>query len=115
KKKKKKHPKFNFYRTRTITSYDSQTSLYLKSVFFNVYSKQKKLTKEQRAEVQKRTGLNSRNITYWFSNHKRRFKDALKVYRKAVEESGGEIKDYQDFIHWRRAHNLPDQVTQDEL
>ncbi|KAI8050118.1 hypothetical protein BDF21DRAFT_433060, partial [Thamnidium elegans] len=100
---------------RTTTSYDMQTSLYLKSVFFEVYSKQKKLTKEQRMQVQQRTGLPSRNITYWFSNHKRRFKDTLQVYRQAVEESHGAIENYKDFIRWRRSHALPDQVTQAEL
>ncbi|KAI9268631.1 hypothetical protein EDC94DRAFT_497078, partial [Helicostylum pulchrum] len=102
-------------RKRTTTSYDVQTSLYLKSVFFEVYSKQKKLTKEQRMQVQQRTGLPSRNITYWFSNHKRRFKETLQVYRRAVEESHGEIGNYKDFIRWRRSNDLPDQVTQAEL
>lgn len=100
---------------RTVTSYDSQTSLYLKSVFFEVYSKQSKLTKEQRIKVQEKTGLPSRNITYWFSNHKRRFQNTLKVYRKAVHDSGGAIKGYDDFINWRRGHDLPDQVTQEEV
>ncbi|GAA5815608.1 hypothetical protein MFLAVUS_009120 [Mucor flavus] len=100
---------------RTTTSYDVQTSLYLKSVFFEVYSKQKKLTKEQRMQVQQRTGLPSRNITYWFSNHKRRFKNTLQVYRQAVEESHGAVGNYRDFIRWRRNHDLPDQVTQAEL
>ncbi|KAI7873211.1 uncharacterized protein EV154DRAFT_392237, partial [Mucor mucedo] len=100
---------------RTVTSYDTQTSLYLKSVFFEVYSQQAKLTKEQRVKVQEKTGLPSRNITYWFSNHKRRFQNTLKIYRKAVRESEGEVKSYNDFIQWRQSHGLPDQVTQKEV
>lgn len=91
---------------RTVTSYDAQTSQYLKSVFFEVYSKQNKLTKEQRAAVQEKTGLPSRNITYWFSNHKRRFQDSLEIYRKAVIDSKGLINCYEDFIQWRKRRGL---------
>jgi hypothetical protein len=100
---------------RTVTSYDSQTSFYLKSVFFEVYSCQNKLTKYQRAQVQKKTGLPSRNITYWFSNHKRRFQQTLAVYRKTVEDSKGSIKNYTDFLEWRRTRGLPDQISQAEV
>lgn len=100
---------------RTVTSYDSETSLYLKSVFFEVYSCQKKLTKLQRIQVQKKTGLPSRNITYWFSNHKRRLHQTLVVYRKTVEDSKGAIKNYMDFLDWRRARGLPDQISQAEV
>lgn len=118
-KKRKEYPSMNATQAkkkkRTVTSYDSQTSLYLKSVFFEVYSQQSKLTKEQRVKVQERTGLPSRNITYWFSNHKRRFQNTLKIYRKAVRESEGAVKSYDEFIQWRRRHSLPDQVTQEEI
>lgn len=93
---------------RTVTSYDAQTSQYLKSVFFEVYSKQSKLSKEQRAIVQEKTGLPSRNITYWFSNHKRRFQDTLEIYRKAVIDSEGSINCYDDFIQWRKDNELPE-------
>lgn len=91
---------------RTVTSYDAQTSQYLKSVFFEVYSKQSKLSKEQRVAVQEKTGLPSRNITYWFSNHKRRFQDSLEIYRKAVIDSKGSINCYEDFIQWRKDRGL---------
>ncbi|KAI7901996.1 uncharacterized protein BX663DRAFT_513168 [Cokeromyces recurvatus] len=100
---------------RTITSYDSQTSFYLKSVFFEVYSCQSKLTKQQRLEVQRKTGLPPRNITYWFSNHKRRFQNTLKIYRKIVNEANGKIKNYHDFINWRKEHGLPEQISQEEV
>ncbi|KAI8375486.1 hypothetical protein BD560DRAFT_70831 [Blakeslea trispora] len=100
---------------RTVTSYDSQTSEYLKSVFFEIYSCQNKLTKQQRLEVQRRTGLPSRNITYWFSNHKRRFKDTLKIYRNTVKASDGTIKNYSDFVKHRQGRGLPDHITQEEL
>lgn len=110
---KKQSPKK--IKKRTVTSYDHETSFYLKSVFFEVYSYQKKLTKQQRKEVQKKTGLASRNITYWFSNHKRRFHKTLKIYREAVESSNGSIKNYNDFITWRRKQGLPDQISLDEV
>ncbi|KAI9487227.1 MAG: hypothetical protein EXX96DRAFT_462563, partial [Benjaminiella poitrasii] len=100
---------------RTVTSYDSQTSFYLKSVFFEVYSCQSKLTKQQRLEVQKKTGLPPRNITYWFSNHKRRFQNTLKIYRKIVQEANGAIKNYCDFIKWRKERGLPEQISQEEV
>ena len=90
----------NKKKKRTVTSYDAQTSQYLKSVFFEVYSKQSKLTKDQRAEVKRITGLPSRNITYWFSNHKRRFQNTLKIYKQAVTESKGAVKTYDDFVQW---------------
>lgn len=116
-KKRKQSPTINGgqKKKRTVTSYDSQTSFYLKSVFFEVYSKQLKLTKDQRMKVQEKTGLPSRNITYWFSNHKRRFQSSLKIYRKAVRESNGAVKSYDDFIQWRKKHDLPDQVMEEEV
>ncbi|KAF7724383.1 hypothetical protein EC973_001108 [Apophysomyces ossiformis] len=100
-------------RRRTATSYDSETTHYLKSVFFNIYSKQDKLTKEQRLRVQRHTGLKPRNITYWFSNHKRRFQTALQVFRQTVRESNGQVKTYNDFLEWRRNHGLPEEIVED--
>ncbi|KAI9311217.1 hypothetical protein BX666DRAFT_1999052 [Dichotomocladium elegans] len=99
---------------RTATSYDAETTHYLKSVFFSIYSKRDKLTKEQRRQVQIHTGLKPRNITYWFSNHKRRFQRALKVYKQTVQKTGGAIKSYDDFLLWRRRHGLTDEVLDDE-
>ncbi|KAI8986436.1 hypothetical protein BDB01DRAFT_699615, partial [Pilobolus umbonatus] len=95
---------------RTATSYDPKTTHYLKSVFFDIYSHQDKLTKEQRKTVQQKTGLKPRNITYWFSNHKRRFQHSLKVFKKTVKESKGTILTYEDFLNWRRAQGLPEDV-----
>ncbi|KAI8876574.1 hypothetical protein K501DRAFT_144092, partial [Backusella circina FSU 941] len=100
---------------RTSTSYDKETSHYLKSVFFNVYSKQNKLTKKQRREVREKTGLTPRKITYWFSNHKRRFKKALEIYKAAVKNSHDKITCYDEFVLWRRSQNLPDDVTRSEM
>ncbi|ORE14502.1 hypothetical protein BCV71DRAFT_220864 [Rhizopus microsporus] len=96
-------------------AYDSQTTAYLQSMFFETYSKQTKLTKQQRLEVQRKTGLPSRNITYWFSNHKRRFQGSLNVFKKVMENSNGAVATYDDFIKWRRNQGLPDNVTKEEL
>lgn len=98
---------------RTTTSYDAKTTAYLKKVFFNCYSKQYKLTKEQRDIVIDDTGLRSRNVTYWFSNHKRRLGAELQIYRNAAREHG--IKNYDEFLQWRRDHDLPEQITREEI
>lgn len=103
------------YPRRTATSYDAETTHYLKSVFFSIYSKRDKLTKDQRRQVQLHTGLKPRNITYWFSNHKRRFQTSLKVFKRTVRESNGKVKTYDDFLEWRREHKLPEEVMDHEL
>ncbi|KAI8390349.1 hypothetical protein BD560DRAFT_6787 [Blakeslea trispora] len=103
------------YTRRTATSYDAQTTHYLKNVFFSIYSSRDKLTKEQRRQVQKETGLKPRNITYWFSNHKRRFQASLAVFKRVVNQSDGRVKTYDDFLAWRRNHGLPEEVSEDEL
>lgn len=100
---------------RTATSYDAQTTHYLKSMFFDIYSRREKLTKDQRRQVQKETGLKSRNITYWFSNHKRRFQNSLLVFKKTVEESNGVVKTYDDFLRWRKLRGLSEEASKDEV
>lgn len=99
---------------RTATSYDAQTTHYLKSIFFDIYSIRDKLTKEQRKQVQKETGLKPRNITYWFSNHKRRFQNTLHVFKKTVQESNGKVKTYDDFLKWRRDRGLSEDILETE-
>jgi hypothetical protein len=96
---------------RTATSYDWKTTLYLKSVFYEAYSIRDKLTKDQRREVQKVTGLKPRSITYWFSNHKRRLTNARQKFREARRRG---IKTYQEFINWRISQGLPEEVQPDE-
>ncbi|KAI9484699.1 hypothetical protein BDB00DRAFT_892083 [Zychaea mexicana] len=103
------------YTRRTATSYDAETTHYLKSVFFSIYSKKDKLTKEQRKQVQTHTGLKPRNITYWFSNHKRRFQNSLYVFKQTVRESQGKVVTYDDFLSWRRQHGLPEDVPDSEV
>ncbi|KAL1932512.1 hypothetical protein VTP01DRAFT_8190 [Rhizomucor pusillus] len=99
---------------RTATSYDAETTHYLKSVFFNIYSQREKMSKDQRRQVQEQTGLKPRNITYWFSNHKRRFQASLLVFKHTVRESKGKVKTYDDFLQWRRQRGLPDDVSESE-
>jgi hypothetical protein len=102
-------------RKRTPTSYDSETSYYLKSMFFQAYSIQKKLTKTQRLEAQKKTGLDSRKLTYWFSNHKRRSQEALEIYHDTIRRSDGQVSNYQEFLMWRRSRGLPDHIGSAEV
>ncbi|KAL9538907.1 hypothetical protein MBANPS3_010593 [Mucor bainieri] len=92
---------------RTATSYDAKTTHYLKSIFFDIYSTKDKLTKDQRRKVQQETGLKPRNITYWFSNHKRRFQHSLNVFKKTVQETQGQVK--------TRLHGLPEEVQDSEF
>ncbi|KAG1052862.1 hypothetical protein G6F43_005028 [Rhizopus delemar] len=96
------------------TSYDYKTTAYLQSVFFDVYSKQPKLTKQQRMVVQKRTGLPSRNITYWFSNHKRRFQKSLHSFQKVTKSSNRSVLTYNDFIKWHKMYGSPNNITRGE-
>ncbi|GAN10431.1 hypothetical protein MAM1_0354d09972 [Mucor ambiguus] len=98
---------------RTTTSYDAETTAYLKRAFFNYYSKQCKLTREQREAVIRETGLHSRKITYWFSNHKRRLGTELAIYRKLTREH--KIKDYDAFVQWRQDQKLPAYITREEI
>ncbi|KAI9254265.1 hypothetical protein BY458DRAFT_425022, partial [Sporodiniella umbellata] len=87
---------------RTATSYDGKTTHLLKSIFYEIYSAQSRLTKEQRKYIENQTGLKPRNITYWFSNHKRRFQHALEEFKKTVQESQGQVKNYGDFLNWQK-------------
>ncbi|KAL0082843.1 Homeodomain-like DNA binding domain-containing transcription factor [Phycomyces blakesleeanus] len=84
---------------RTATSYDSETTKYLKSVFYNIYSKTNKLSKTQRRDLQENTGLSPRSITYWFSNHKRRHPKDIQAFKKTIADSKGKLKTYEDFLH----------------
>ncbi|CAO3579716.1 unnamed protein product [Absidia cylindrospora] len=74
-------------------------------------SQRDKLTKDQRRQVVEKTGLKPRNVTYWFSNHKRRFQAALEVFKKLVAESNGKIQTYDDFIQWRKENGLSEDIT----
>ncbi|KAI8076786.1 uncharacterized protein BX664DRAFT_343918 [Halteromyces radiatus] len=100
---------------RTATSYDEETTHYLKTLFFSIYSRQDKLTKEQRRQVVEHTGLKPRNITYWFSNHKRRFHSALQLFKKLLVESDGRIQTYDDFLIWRRENGLSEDMADNDL
>lgn len=100
---------------RTATSYDASTTHYLKSIFFDIYSSKNKLTKDQRRKVQQETGLKPRNITYWFSNHKRRFQHSLNVFKQTVQNTQGKVETYDDFLIYRRMNGLPEEVQEGEF
>ncbi|KAJ8663840.1 hypothetical protein O0I10_000114 [Lichtheimia ornata] len=90
---------------RTPTSYDTKTSEFLKRMFFETYVQNKKLTKEQRQKIIERTDLDSRKITYWFSNHKRRSKDQLETYARLLRQ--GTITTYDEFVQFCKDHDVP--------
>lgn len=91
--------------SNTPTLYATSTSEYLNRVFFDTYGRDKKLTKEQRNEIIKRTGLTSRRITYWFSNRKRRFKSQVKTYGHLLQQ--GTITTYDEYLEFLRDNRLP--------
>ncbi|KAG0756715.1 hypothetical protein G6F33_011308 [Rhizopus arrhizus] len=99
---------------RTATSYDERTTHYLKSIFYDIYSVRDRLTKEQRKQIQKETGLKPRNITYWFSNHKRRFQHTLSAFKQTIKESNGKVKTYEDFLKWERDHSCLEDLSEKE-
>ncbi|KAI7878884.1 hypothetical protein K492DRAFT_196466 [Lichtheimia hyalospora FSU 10163] len=89
---------------RTPTSYDTTTSEYLIRIFFETYAQNKKLTKGQRNQIIQRTHLSSRKITYWFSNHKRRFKRQLETYARLSQQ--GAITTYSDFVQFCKENGI---------
>jgi hypothetical protein len=103
-------PRRSSAKARTATSYDNATTHYLMSMFFNIYSQRDKLTKDQRRQVVEYTGLNPRNVTYWFSNHKRRFQSALFLFKRLVAE--GRIQTYDDYLQWRRDQGLSEDMVE---
>ena len=91
-------------RRRTETSYDENTTHYLKTMFFEVYGNGRKLSKPERRRIEKQTGLKSRKITYWFSNQKRRFRPELKAFQRLVGQ--GCVKTYDDFLRWCEVNDM---------
>lgn len=93
-------------RRRTETSYDEDTTTYLKRVFFEVYGQGRKLSKHERRRIEQDTGLMSRKITYWFSNQKRRFSAELKAFQRLSRQ--GCIKTYDEFLIWCEENYVPE-------
>ncbi|KAG2181915.1 hypothetical protein INT43_006840 [Umbelopsis isabellina] len=83
------------------SKYDKRIVHILETMFFEVYSQRDKLTKEERATVQMETGLPSRSITYWFANHKRRYRNELVAYRKSGANS------YDEYLQLRKKQKIP--------
>jgi hypothetical protein len=69
------------------SKYNPQTLHHLETMFFEVYSCRDKLSKSERALIQRQTGLPPRSITYWFANHKRRYQKELQKYRRSMATS----------------------------
>jgi hypothetical protein len=80
--------------------YSREITRCLKQAFIDTVGQDRKLTREQRREIMQETGLSSRSITYWFSNHKRRPPFFGKQYRQAVVQSRGQVKTFEDFELW---------------
>ncbi|KAG2221229.1 hypothetical protein INT45_013940 [Circinella minor] len=91
---------------RTKTSYDPKTSYELNVLFFETFGMGRKPTKQERYKVQHKTGINSRRLTYWICNHKRRFNAELQAYNRLILEK--EIEGYDDFVDYCKTHVVPE-------
>ncbi|KAJ2964571.1 hypothetical protein NQZ79_g553 [Umbelopsis isabellina] len=87
------------------SKYDKRIVHILETMFFEVYSRRDKLTKEERALVQMRTGLPSRSITYWFANHKRRYQSELSAYKNSGANS------YDEYLELRKKQKASPKKT----
>jgi hypothetical protein len=77
------------------------------TMFFEVYSVRSKLTKAERQAAHEFTNISHRNLTYWFSNRKRRDPNDLEEYKKLVSEST--ITCYKDYLEWQDAQDLEEE------
>ena len=91
---------------RTKTSYDPKTSYRLNVLFFETFGKGRKPTKLERSKVQRKTGINSRRLTYWLSNHKRRFNAELQAFHRLVFEK--KVDGYDGFIEYCKMNDIPE-------
>ncbi|CAO3595369.1 unnamed protein product [Absidia cylindrospora] len=80
--------------------YSPEVTKHLKQAFVDTVGQDRKLTKALRKKIMHETGLNSRNLTYWFSNRKRRPPFLGQQYKEAVIQSRGQVKTYEDFELW---------------
>ncbi|ORZ05839.1 hypothetical protein BCR42DRAFT_427865 [Absidia repens] len=80
--------------------YSPEVTKHLKQAFVDTVGHDRKLTKALRKKIMHETGLNSRNLTYWFSNRKRRPPFLGQQYKEAVIQSRGQVKTYEDFELW---------------
>ncbi|KAF7724543.1 hypothetical protein EC973_000920 [Apophysomyces ossiformis] len=103
-----------FTARQTSHWYDPHTLKYLKSVFYNVFSKQDRLTREERRKIHLHTGIHPRKITYWFSNHKRRYRRSLQNFIN-IQRSVRWVKTYEDFLQWRHSQGLPEEMKENEI
>lgn len=87
---------------RTKTSYESWLDNYLTTVFFDLEGGI--LSKRLRRQVLAATGLHSRKLTYWFSNHRTRLQKALKMYQEAKKRWPENVYDYKSYKEWVGRH-----------
>ncbi|KAI8141906.1 hypothetical protein BJV82DRAFT_670412 [Fennellomyces sp. T-0311] len=91
---------------RSKTSYDPKTSYLLNTLFFESFGNERKPTKLERRKVQHKTGISSRHLTYWLSNHKRRFRPELMAYQRL--QRSGRIKSYDEFMDYCKNCHVPE-------
>ncbi|KAI9492686.1 hypothetical protein BDB00DRAFT_826762 [Zychaea mexicana] len=93
-------------RRRGRQPYADNVSYQLTVLFFESYgSRDRKPTKEERRAIINKTGISSRQLTYWLSNHKRRYETQLEEYKRLTQ--AGLIDSYDAFVEYCSLHNRP--------
>ncbi|ORY97768.1 hypothetical protein BCR43DRAFT_490327 [Syncephalastrum racemosum] len=103
KEQKKRKPTAAGQRTTKVkknaTNYAPYISDYLKKALFEMHARgETELTRTQRLETADYTGLDSRQITYWFATNKRRFAEELKEFKQLMEDPTKSIQSFEDFV-----------------
>ncbi|RUP45259.1 hypothetical protein BC936DRAFT_148403 [Jimgerdemannia flammicorona] len=80
------------------TSYEPWLENYLTQIFFDLEGGQ--LSGELRARVVQVTGLTSRRLTYWFSNHRIRFEPIIALFKEAKRQNPDEVRDWISYMLW---------------
>ncbi|KAI8098475.1 uncharacterized protein BX664DRAFT_367442 [Halteromyces radiatus] len=88
------------YCSKHRSIFTPKVNRYLQEMFFSTIGRNQKLTKALRQKIMRETGISSRSLTYWMSNHKRRSPLLLQQFQQAVDQSGGQVQTLEDFELW---------------
>ncbi|KAI8146825.1 hypothetical protein BJV82DRAFT_665774 [Fennellomyces sp. T-0311] len=102
----KRHQSSTGTRHYTKTLYDPKMSYHLNKLLFDTIGNDRKPTKSERYYIEKKTGISSRRLTYWLSNHKCRFQLELRAYRRLCLE--GQIYSFDTFLEYCQQHTVPE-------
>ncbi|KAI9492685.1 hypothetical protein BDB00DRAFT_788510 [Zychaea mexicana] len=110
---KKKHDYVQHHHRKPVTRkpYDIRTTYELNVLFFEAFGNGRRPTKKERKIVQTKTGITSRQLTYWLANHKRSRTTHLNAYKRWVRE--GTINNYDAFARYCSQNCVPEFAGRD--